>query len=142
MKITAIGHSTFKLEIGERVILTDPWFATSGVLYRLFTKRIYPLAVKPEQINRCDAMLVSHNHIDHFDRAALALARRLGTLIAGPPSVVKRAKRNGIQNCQSLRPGEGFDFSGMRITAVPAYHPLAKDGIGFLVESEKRAYFS
>jgi L-ascorbate metabolism protein UlaG (beta-lactamase superfamily) len=142
MKIAAVGHATFKLEIGEQIILTDPCFTTSGILYHMFMKRIYPLAVAPESITRCDAMLVSHNHIDHFSRGALELARRLGTMVVGPASVIKRAKRSGISDCRRLEPGQSFDYSGMRITAFPASHPFSKDAIGFFLECERNIYFS
>ncbi|MBI5116776.1 MBL fold metallo-hydrolase [Candidatus Poribacteria bacterium] len=142
MRITSIGQSTFKLEIGGIVILTDPWFTTSGILYRLFMRRIYPLATDPESISHCDVMLVSHNHIDHFDRGALNLAHRLGTTVVGPASVVKRSRRNGICNYRQLQTGETVETSGIKVTAVPAFHPLSKDSVGFLVESERNVYFS
>jgi len=142
MKIFACGHSTFKLEIDDRVFLTDPWFTTSGFLYSLFTRRIYPLALNPDSITRCDAMLVSHNHIDHCSREAFDVARRLGTLIVGPKGVVNRAERYGISNAREVRAGGNLDLFGIRITAIPAVHPLARNPVGFLVEGSKHVYFS
>ncbi|UCD59068.1 MAG: MBL fold metallo-hydrolase [Candidatus Hydrogenedentota bacterium] len=142
MKIFAVGHSTFRWEIDNNVILTDPWFTSSGLFYNLFMRRIYPLATDPDSIDRCDAMLVSHNHPDHLSRQALKLARKLGTLVAGPKRVVSRAKRNGILSCRELRPGESFELSGIQITAVPAVHPLSKGAIGYLLEGGRNIYFS
>ncbi len=142
MKIFACGHSTFRLEIDGHVVLTDPWFTTSGLLYNLFTRRIYPLALNPDSITRCDAMLVSHNHIDHRSRDALTVARRLGTLIVGPKGVVNRAERYGIPTTREMRPGDSVDLSRIRITAIPAVHPLAKNPVGFFIEGSKHVYFS
>lgn len=142
MKIFAVGHSTFKLEMQDLVLLTDPWFTVSGLFYHVLTRRIYPLAVEPDAIIRCDAMLVSHNHPDHLSADALTLARKLGTLIVGPKGVIKRARRHGISNYRELRPGESVNLAGIRITAVPAVHPLSRRAIGFLIEGEKNIYFS
>lgn len=142
MKTFAVGHATFRIETAASVIFTDPWFTTSGLRYHLLSRRIYPLALSPDNIKKCDAMLVSHNHIDHFSHQAVALARKLGTMVIGPPSVVRLARRRGIDNCRALNPGEQFDFATLKITAVRALHPLARDAIGFLVQSEKTFYFS
>lgn len=124
------------------MLLTDPWFTTSGFLYSLFTRRIYPLALNPDSITRCDAMLVSHNHIDHCSRDAFTVARRLGTLIVGPKGVVNRAERCGISDAREVRAGDSLDLSGIRITAIPAVHPLAKNPVGFLIEGSEHVYFS
>jgi L-ascorbate metabolism protein UlaG (beta-lactamase superfamily) len=142
MKVFAVGHATFRIETAASVVLTDPWFTTSGLLYHVFSRRIYPLALGPETIKRCDAMLVSHNHIDHFSRHAIELARRLGTLVIGPPSVARKARRSGLDNCRALSPGETLDCAGLNITAVKAAHLLARDAIGFLIKAEKTVYFS
>ena len=114
----------------------------NNLFYHLFMRRIYPLGIEPESINRCDAMLVSHNHPDHFSHHALVLARKLGSTIIGPPGVIRRARRHGISNCHELQPGERCDLAGMQITAVPAVHPLSRSAIGFFIESEKNVYFS
>lgn len=142
MKIFMIGHSTFRLEIDDNVILTDPWFTTSGLLYNLFWRRIYPLALGHESIDRCDAMLVSHNHPGHLSQHAFKLARRLGMVVVGPRGVVRRARRNRVVNCRELGPGESFDLPNLRITAVPATHPPSKSSIGFLLEGSRNIYFS
>lgn len=142
MKIFAAGHSTFRLEMDGHVILTDPWFKTSGPLYNLLTRRIFPLALDPDSIKKCDLMLVSHNHIDHLSREALEVGRKLGAMVAGPPGVARRARRSGIFNCRSLRPGDCFEHDNIRITAVPAVHPLSKNPVGFLIEGCRSVYFS
>jgi L-ascorbate metabolism protein UlaG (beta-lactamase superfamily) len=142
MNVFAIGHSTFRLELDGQVILTDPWFTQSGILYHLFMRRIYPLAIAPQTIARCDAMLVTHNHPRHFGRQALELAGKLKSVIVGPSSIVNRARRAGLSDCFRLEAGKSIDLSGIRITAVPAVHPLSRDSIGFLLEGSKTVYFS
>ncbi|RJP74881.1 MAG: MBL fold metallo-hydrolase [Candidatus Abyssobacteria bacterium SURF_17] len=142
MDVFAIGHATFKLRIDGLVILTDPWFTTSGFLYNLFMRRIYPLATELDSIKQCDVMLVSHNHPDHLSRHALTIARKLGSLVIGPGDVVRRAERHGVPNARELRPRESIEAFGIRITAVPAVHPLANNPIGFFLEGNTNIYYS
>ncbi len=142
MKIFSVGHATFRIELNGQVFLTDPWFQNSGILHTMFSRRIFPLPITTDSIDRCDLMLVSHNHIDHFDRAALQVARRLNTLVVGPAGIVSKARRHNVQNVCELHPGETKDAGDVRITATPAVHPLARDPIGFVLEGEKNLYFS
>jgi L-ascorbate metabolism protein UlaG (beta-lactamase superfamily) len=142
MKLFSIGHSTFKLELDGQIILTDPWFTASGFLYHLLTRRIFPPALKPASIEKCNAMLISHGHMDHICREAFTTSRRLESLIIGPRSVVRRARRHKISNVCEVKEGEKIELGQLTITAVPALHPLASDAIGFLIEGEKNVYFS
>lgn len=58
MEITWFGHACVELRTpGDKVVLFDPWFANPRS----------PRA--PEQVDRCDLMLVSHGHADHFGNA-------------------------------------------------------------------------
>ncbi len=142
MKIQAVGQSTFKVDIDNIVVLTDPCFTNSGIRYYLFMRRIYPLGIEPDSLDRCDLMLVSHNHPDHLSAASFEIARRLGTKVVGPRSVVFRAKLNRITNLCEMRPGQSCGFENLRITAIPALHPPLKNSLGFFVEGSRNLYFS
>ena len=125
-----------------RVFLTDPWFASSGPAHHLFGRRIFPLPMSPESIDRCDAMLISHNHIDHLSRHAFEIARKNGSVMVGPSAVVKKARRRRISKVAELRPKESFAVSGVVITGIPAAHPLTRRPVGFLLKGERTVYFS
>ena len=63
--ITWYGHSCVRLDTaGGRAVIIDPWFANPTS----------PIAV--DAVDRCDLLLVTHGHFDHFGDA-LALASRL-----------------------------------------------------------------
>jgi L-ascorbate metabolism protein UlaG (beta-lactamase superfamily) len=137
MKITLVGQSTFIIETVEGIIiLTDPWFHAFGFL------RSSPPALEPDEITKCDLLLVSHNHVDHFDRAGIGIARRTGALIIGSARAAKKARRAGIGEAIGLAPTEKTTFKSLSITAVHAEHPLAKDAIGFNVRGRESFYFS
>ncbi len=137
MRLTLIGQSTVMMEFaGGPVLITDPWFKSFSFL------RVVPAALRPDQIAACDAMLVSHKHVDHIDRAALHLAKRLGSIIVGPPGVARFARRRGFEGVRVVAPGDALEFEGTTIHATGAFHPVAKDAVGFVVEAERVVYFS
>ncbi|HEV2601118.1 MAG TPA: MBL fold metallo-hydrolase [Candidatus Babeliales bacterium] len=70
-EIVWIGHSSFLIQIGGINILTDPIFGGSTIFYR----RILPAGVSLEQLPPIHFILISHNHMDHMDAAALEWLR-------------------------------------------------------------------
>ncbi len=78
LRLTWLGHSTVLVEIDGYAVLTDPMlspraspFAWAG------PKRFFPAPIAAAELPRIDAVLVSHDHYDHLDRATVrALAPR------------------------------------------------------------------
>ncbi|MFZ5632942.1 MAG: MBL fold metallo-hydrolase [Bacillota bacterium] len=137
MHITWIGHATFLFRSGETAILTDPWFSRS-----LFYQRLKPPAMEADEISCCDIVLVSHAHGDHIDGKGLELAGRLGSLVVGPPSVVKKAKKMGLRY-EAAEPGKTINAAGVKILVTPACHPApgAKDAVGYILKIEEKAVY-
>jgi hypothetical protein len=142
MRITLIGHMTVLLEIDGVHFLTDPWFGPLNLLERILAPRLARPSRESEEISGIDAMLVSHNHIDHFDAAAIELARRTCCTVIGSKGVAKRARRSGLDNVVALQEGEMTEFRGICIHAVHAEHPLAGDAIGLVACGSRSVYFS
>ncbi len=72
LAVTFIGHSTFLLQLPGLHILTDPVFAThAGPFGLLGPRRVRPAALRLGELPRIDVVLLSHNHYDHLDLAAL-----------------------------------------------------------------------
>jgi L-ascorbate metabolism protein UlaG (beta-lactamase superfamily) len=136
MKIYFVGQSTFKLTLdGGIALLTDPWFAGVG-----FWRAVAP-ACGPEGVGRVDFILASHNHLDHIDKPSLRLAQEQGATVVGSERVAKRAAKAGVKNVVALRPGQEHSFTGFGVKATPAFHPLAKDAIGFLIRRGGRQIY-
>lgn len=61
-----LGHCTFLIRLGGRLLLTDPVFGDCGP-----AKRRCDLPFNAEKIRGLDYVLISHNHRDHADKASL-----------------------------------------------------------------------
>jgi L-ascorbate metabolism protein UlaG (beta-lactamase superfamily) len=140
LRLTYVGHATVLIELDGVRILTDP----------LLRARVGPLRRRgptpvPADLDPIDAVLISHAHPDHFDRASL-------NAIGGDPVVVvpkgmgQAAARPGRQT-REVQVDDRVAIGLVRITAVPARHgrwPAHRDArpIGFLVEGSQRVYFA
>ena len=78
MKIIWLGHSGFRIEIGDRVLLVDPW--TRG-------NPMFPEERRGEAIAGASHILVSHGHFDHASEVA-EIAAELRIPVCGIPELV------------------------------------------------------
>jgi len=66
LAITWIGHATFLIQVGGINIITDPVFGDLP-----FFRRQLHAGIPLEKIPDIDYVIISHNHRDHMDHAAL-----------------------------------------------------------------------
>ncbi len=72
--VTWIGHATTLVQANGLNVLTDPIFSDRAAPVQLFgPKRAQPPGVAMADLPPIDAVLISHNHYDHLDRASVAL---------------------------------------------------------------------
>ncbi len=142
MRLTLIGHMTVRVELDGMALLTDPWFGPHTWLERRLAPRTVPPALCPDDLPRIDALIVSHDHLDHLDKTALALARRLGCPVIGSQKAARMAARVGVREAIPLRAGQNTALGPLTVHAVRADHPLASDAVGFVVAGSQAAYFS
>jgi L-ascorbate metabolism protein UlaG (beta-lactamase superfamily) len=70
--VTWIGHSTVLLQTAGLNILTDPFFSKRASPFQFAGPiRVRDAAITIEDLPPIDIVLLSHNHYDHLDRAAL-----------------------------------------------------------------------
>lgn len=65
--ITFIGHSSFLVQIGGRILLIDPVFAERLIALR----RLRRPGVRIKDLPGIDVVLLSHAHMDHLNRPSL-----------------------------------------------------------------------
>ena len=75
MKYTFFGHACFRLDTGKEKLLFDPFLTGNG-----------DAAVSPNRV-KCDYILLSHAHSDHFGDS-VEIARRTGATVIAIPEVI------------------------------------------------------
>ena len=138
-RIAFLGHATVLIEMDGVRILTDPVLGD-----RLGPLRRHGPTPDPALLGAIDAILVSHAHPDHFDRASL---RGLGPSTLVVPDGLGHGAGEMGHDVQELLAGSSVTVGGVRVTAVPARHwrwplrPRART-IGYLVEGSTAVYFA
>ena len=131
LTISFIGHGTLMFTFGEKVIHVDP------------VGREADYSTLPD----ADLILITHEHGDHLDAAAVAEITKDGTEI-----VVSASCEGSLEGAKVMRNGEEATVAGFAIEAIPAYnivnersegmpyHPKG-DGNGYLITfGELRVY--
>jgi L-ascorbate metabolism protein UlaG (beta-lactamase superfamily) len=135
---TWYGHSCWELRTaGGKTVLFDPWFAN-------------PRSPKaPVAVDRCDVMLVTHGHFDHFTDAVGIASRTRPTW----PCIHEMSLwlgRNYAHNDRVIGMNRGgtVEVEGMKVTMVRADHSSGDlyagaespiyfgEPVGFIVELE------
>jgi L-ascorbate metabolism protein UlaG (beta-lactamase superfamily) len=122
LKLTFLGHGSLMLTFNQRVIHVDPF------------SRVADYSKLPD----ADLILITHEHGDHLDPAALAQIQTEHTVVILTEICARQIP--GIV----MAAGDERSFNGIQIKAVPAYnlihtredglpfHPKG-DGIGFIL---------
>jgi len=143
MNITWLGHSGFRIEVGDQILLVDPWLSGNPM---------FPDARRAEAIRGATQILISHGHFDHLSDV-VGIAKDLQIPVVGIFDLVTWLERSqGVA-------GVGFNKGGtvrlgeVRVTMVHAVHSssMGSEGgpiytgseAGFMIEHGGRTlYFS
>ncbi len=142
MKITWHGHSAFRIEIEDQVLLIDPWLKGNPV---------FDEANLDEAIAGTTAVLLSHGHFDHAS-AIVDVVPKTGAPLYGVFDLVSYLGEKGGFEAVGFNKGGTVQLGGVNVTMVNAVHSSAfqaEDGpvavgseSGFMIEGEgKTIYF-
>ncbi len=127
MYLVKYGHSCVRLEKGRNALVIDPGLLTLEV----------------DALTDVDAVLITHEHFDHFDpeRLRQAAARHPGLSIYTCPGVARH-----LADLQTpvhvVHADESADVAGFRVRAVGEKHHFSHpdvppvDNVGFLIDDE------
>jgi L-ascorbate metabolism protein UlaG (beta-lactamase superfamily) len=138
LTITFLGHASLLFSFGGTTIAVDPY------------SKVADYTVLP----KADIILVTHEHSDHLDLAAIAAIRTGRTVVAANPAAARKIPGAiPLKNGDAIRlPGARKDAPDIPVHAVPAYnlvhqrspgvpfHPKG-DGNGYVLAfGDKRVY--
>ncbi|MFQ5831295.1 MAG: metal-dependent hydrolase [Candidatus Thorarchaeota archaeon] len=123
MRVTYLGHASFKIECGERVVFIDPWLngPTSPM--------------KVDDVEKADIVLVTHDHGDHGYAEAVEICKRTGAYFTAINELAIQAKSEGVENAHTLNVGGSVNIGDITVTLVHAFHSCGKGApTGFVVK--------
>lgn len=115
IEIHWLGHASFKVKEGSRVVYIDPW--------------------KLKSAEEATLVLVTHEHFDHCSPEDVAKVTGRKTVIVTTSDCAAKLKGN----IRAVTPGDVVELDGLRIEAVAAYntdksfHPRASRWVGFVI---------
>ncbi|HSS78142.1 MAG TPA: MBL fold metallo-hydrolase [Thermoanaerobaculia bacterium] len=141
---TWVGHSTFVIQDGGDVVLTDPHWGARALL----PKRLSPPGIPLDSIPEGAFAVLSHNHYDHMDSWTV---RRLPAAMPWfvPLGLAKWFRDRGRQNVVELDWWQSARHGRWTLTCLPAQHwsnrfRMARNSTlwcSWLLDSGERRYY-
>ena len=154
LRIAWLGHATSMVEIGGKRIMFDPVLSERASPFSSFgPKRFHRSPIRLDHIKGIDAVFISHNHYDHFDRVTIQRLAATGTQIFVPVGLKSTLQSWGVSDNQISEVDwwQESTFSGLTIVPTPARHYSNRGLFDFkktlwvswsVISSEHRVFFS
>ncbi|MFN3846473.1 MAG: metal-dependent hydrolase [Paracoccaceae bacterium] len=117
MNIIWLGHSGFRIEIENSILLIDPWLEGNPM---------FPAERRDAALHGATHILLTHAHGDHASEA-LAIGRATGATIAAIHELAEWLTREGAANVLGFGKGGTIDAGAARVTMVNATHSASID---------------
>lgn len=141
INIRYLGHSFFKISFPGRSILIDPYINKtkkdpSFIKQPNSFKRLIECPVTEASLKDISAILITHEHFDHFDKKAVeTIALANNSKVVAHESILKQLSIPKNQQYQISRGGK-FILDKMEISAVDAHHPQSFYPLGYLIKHD------
>jgi len=142
MKIIWLGHGSFRFEIGDQVILLDPWLTGNPVL---------PEDSHEAAVQGASHILLTHTHFDHVVDV-VSLCKKLGATAVGQYDLMGFwGETEGIETI-GFNKGGTVDLGGAKVSMVNAEHSstfTTPEGLrtggtecGFMIQAEGHTIYA
>ena len=125
LRVTWFGHSSTLLEIDGTRVLTDPiWSDRASPFEWIGPRRWYAPTIALARLPPVDAVLISHDHYDHLDRATIVAMRTWKNVFVVPLGLGAHLQRWGIpaDRIVELDWWQSTRVGALALTLVPARH--------------------
>ena len=110
VKLTWLGHATFRIETGGQSLLVDPWVMGN------------PLCPdKEKKLKTVDVVLCTHGHFDHIGDA-VEIARQHNPTVVGIFELCAWLEKKGAKKTSPMNKGGTQAVGEVRVTMVHADH--------------------
>lgn len=129
MKITWLGHSALKIE-GSRIVFIDPYLSGNP-----------KAALRAQDIDRADVVIVTHDHGDHLGDS-FAICQRTGAVLVALYEIGLAAEAKKIK-AEGIGIGGTVNVGGVDVSLVPAFHSAGMGGTatGVIVTMDGRTVY-
>ncbi|HEV2559062.1 MAG TPA: metal-dependent hydrolase [Microvirga sp.] len=111
MKITWFGHSAFRLDFADKVVLIDPFF-TGNPAWQ---------GDRDKAVEGATHILVTHGHGDHVGDT-VELAKSTGATVVTNFDLLMYLAKQGVEKFEPMNTGGTVDLGGFTCTMVRADH--------------------
>lgn len=110
MKVTKFAHACVRVEHSSAVLVVDPGVWSEA----------------EQALDGVDAVLLTHEHVDHVDadRLAEALAKRPQATVFAHPAVLDKYAAQWDGLAVSVQSGESFHAAGVPVRAFGGWHAV------------------
>lgn len=121
--LTWLGHASWLVQLERTSLLIDPVLLAR---IAVTVPRLVPVGVSLERLPTVDAVLVTHNHMDHMDapslRAIEARSQGAPPLFVVPQGLKSWFDTRGFRRCVELAWWQTLAIGGTAVTFVPSQH--------------------
>ncbi|MBN2723443.1 MAG: metal-dependent hydrolase [Deltaproteobacteria bacterium] len=102
------SHAAFAIENGEHTVLVDPFFTGNPLC-----------SIKPDELERVDAIVVTHGHRDHIGDTEY-LAKKHDATVISSVEICNWLGKRGVKKLHGQQPGGGHShfFGTVKFTAA------------------------
>jgi L-ascorbate metabolism protein UlaG (beta-lactamase superfamily) len=133
------GHAFFKISFGKTNFLVDPLinnFNSSEI-----HKPLISAAVKEDKLTGIDAIFISNESFDHFDKTAVEkIASKNSCVVVAHQSILSELNLPP-NNLKPIQSGKKFSLNGVDITVTSIHRPRCFYPVGYLFKKDDLSVF-
>ncbi|MUW13366.1 MBL fold metallo-hydrolase [Halorubrum sp. CBA1125] len=145
LSIWYLGCNGFVLRTAETTVYIDPYFGNGKPPW---TIRMIPVPMDPADATMCDAVLVTHEHIDHMHEPSFRpLVENCGATICAPEASYENPDLElehevPAEQKRVIRAGDTLQIGDLTVHVRGGNDPDAIEEVSYVVEHESGTFFN